>query len=111
MSPSSFHSLPYYFGLWQVVIAINKCEYIGCSQKCNKNSEQNPNKVGDYLHANSMFFIAFLGGDIDTLCVGPKHVTREDFFQSFIEVLQAHPDVRDLCVRRNNVIVVVELFL
>ena len=33
------------------------------------------------------------GSDIDTLCVGPRHVQREDFFGSFQEILRADPEV------------------
>lgn len=31
--------------------------------------------------------------DIDVLCVAPKHVTRADFFTSFVAMLAARPDV------------------
>jgi poly(A) polymerase len=36
------------------------------------------------------------GADIDTLCVAPKHVTRDDFFADMFEALQARADVTEL---------------
>eukprot|EP00931_Biecheleriopsis_adriatica_P055391 TRINITY_DN32741_c0_g1_i1.p1 TRINITY_DN32741_c0_g1~~TRINITY_DN32741_c0_g1_i1.p1 ORF type:complete len:686 (-),score=149.02 TRINITY_DN32741_c0_g1_i1:41-1867(-) len=36
------------------------------------------------------------GSDIDALCVAPRHITRESFFQVLVPKLQEHPDVVDL---------------
>ena len=36
------------------------------------------------------------GADIDTLCVAPQHVDRQDFFTKFYEMLQENPEVTDL---------------
>jgi len=36
------------------------------------------------------------GGDIDTLCVAPQHVSREAFFNDFVGVLQRDPRVSKL---------------
>ncbi len=36
------------------------------------------------------------GADIDTLCVAPQHVDRNDFFTKFYEMLQKIPEVTDL---------------
>ncbi len=36
------------------------------------------------------------GADIDTLCVAPRHVLREDFFASFVEILRQQPEVEEL---------------
>jgi poly(A) polymerase len=38
------------------------------------------------------------GADIDTLCVGPRHVTREDFFETLVPMMAKHPDVTQLTV-------------
>ena len=35
-------------------------------------------------------------GDIDTLCVVPYHINREDFFSSFMELLRCQPEVKHL---------------
>lgn len=35
------------------------------------------------------------GSDIDTLCVVPKHIQREDFFSLFLEMLKARPEVSE----------------
>eukprot|EP00931_Biecheleriopsis_adriatica_P106722 TRINITY_DN81103_c0_g1_i1.p1 TRINITY_DN81103_c0_g1~~TRINITY_DN81103_c0_g1_i1.p1 ORF type:complete len:549 (+),score=89.98 TRINITY_DN81103_c0_g1_i1:43-1647(+) len=37
------------------------------------------------------------GSDIDTLCIAPPHVRREDFFSTFAELLAQHDDVSE-CV-------------
>lgn len=36
------------------------------------------------------------GADIDTLCVAPQHVDRNDFFTKFYEMLQQVPEVTEL---------------
>lgn len=44
------------------------------------------------------WFILYLkkGADIDTLCVAPRHVQREDFFSSFLELLREQPEAKDI---------------
>jgi poly(A) polymerase len=39
------------------------------------------------------------GSDIDTLCVVPKHVSREDFFETFEAMLRATEGVMECTVR------------
>jgi len=36
------------------------------------------------------------GADIDTLCVAPRHILREDYFSSFLEMLRVQDEVTDL---------------
>ena len=36
------------------------------------------------------------GADIDALCVAPRHVHRQDYFSSFVEVLKKQSEVTDL---------------
>mmetsp|Transcript_74037 Transcript_74037/g.130844 ORF Transcript_74037/g.130844 Transcript_74037/m.130844 type:complete len:649 (+) Transcript_74037:79-2025(+) len=36
------------------------------------------------------------GSDIDALCVAPRHISRDSFFQVLVPKLQEHPDVSDL---------------
>ncbi|KAI9099922.1 polymerase [Phlyctochytrium arcticum] len=36
------------------------------------------------------------GSDIDTLCVSPKHVKREDFFDKLYEMLKTRPEVTEM---------------
>lgn len=38
------------------------------------------------------------GGDIDTLCIAPRHIDRYDFFTSFAELLRKQPEVKKLLV-------------
>jgi poly(A) polymerase len=37
------------------------------------------------------------GSDIDTLCIAPPHISREEFFTSFVHRLDAHSDITE-CV-------------
>ena len=39
------------------------------------------------------------GSDIDTLCVVPKHVSREDFFETFELMLREMDGVSEVTVR------------
>ena len=39
-----------------------------------------------------------VGADIDTLCVVPRYVTREDFFSVMHDMLKARPEVTRLTV-------------
>eukprot|EP00418_Pyrodinium_bahamense_P043541 CAMPEP_0179207944 /NCGR_PEP_ID=MMETSP0796-20121207/103698_1 /TAXON_ID=73915 /ORGANISM="Pyrodinium bahamense, Strain pbaha01" /LENGTH=495 /DNA_ID=CAMNT_0020912885 /DNA_START=312 /DNA_END=1797 /DNA_ORIENTATION=- len=36
------------------------------------------------------------GSDIDALCVAPRHISREAFFQVLVTKLQEHPDISEL---------------
>ncbi|CAB4015148.1 sodium channel 60E-like, partial [Paramuricea clavata] len=36
------------------------------------------------------------GADIDTLLVAPRHITRDDFFSSFYEILEENEEVKEL---------------
>merc|ERR1719384_603603 len=36
------------------------------------------------------------GADIDTLCVVPRHIIREDYFSTFVEMLRVQDEVTDL---------------
>ena len=38
------------------------------------------------------------GGDIDTLCIAPRHIDRYDFFTSFAELLKKQPEIKKLMV-------------
>ena len=38
------------------------------------------------------------GGDIDTLCIAPRHIDRYDFFTSFAELLKKQPEINKLMV-------------
>jgi poly(A) polymerase len=38
------------------------------------------------------------GGDIDTLCIAPRHIDRSDFFTSFADVLRKQPEIEKLLV-------------
>lgn len=40
------------------------------------------------------------GADIDTLCIGPRNIKREeDFFDTLGNILKEHPEVTELTVR------------
>jgi len=36
------------------------------------------------------------GADIDTLCVAPRHILREDYFSTFVDTLRVQDEVTDL---------------
>ena len=38
------------------------------------------------------------GGDIDTLCIAPRHIDRNDFFTSFAEILKKQPEIKKFMV-------------
>jgi poly(A) polymerase len=38
------------------------------------------------------------GGDIDTLCIAPRHIDRSDFFTSFAEILKKQPEIKKFMV-------------
>ena len=38
----------------------------------------------------------FVGSDIDTLLIAPRHIDRMDFFTTFVEFLRRQSEVRDL---------------
>lgn len=42
------------------------------------------------------------GSDIDTLCVVPKHVQREDFFEVFEPMLREFDGATEVAVRRHS---------
>ena len=44
------------------------------------------------------------GSDIDTLCVVPKHVSREDFFEVFEHMLKDVEGVTEVSVRRRHIV-------
>ncbi len=41
-----------------------------------------------------LFF--FVGGDIDTLCIAPRHIERSDFFSSFSDYMKKQHEVKKL---------------
>lgn len=45
------------------------------------------------------------GSDIDTLCVVPKHVSREDFYDVFEPMLRKFDGVGECSVRGHNIVV------
>lgn len=55
-------------------------------------------KVGGKLYTFGSYRLGVhnKGADIDTLCVAPRHILREDYFNSFYELLKEQPEVTDL---------------
>ena len=45
-----------------------------------------------------IIILFFVGADIDTLLVAPRHMNREDFFTSFFEILKENQEVKELRV-------------
>jgi len=61
-------------------------------------SEQTAEESGAKLFTFGSYRLGVHGptSDIDTLTVGPRHVTREDFFESLKKLLEEEPEVTDL---------------
>ena len=59
---------------------------------------QNPENHGGRLFTFGSYKLGvhFPGADIDTLCVAPKDVDREDFFTSLVKILRRHGLVSEL---------------
>lgn len=61
-----------------------------------------PSSVAETVGGNVYTFgsyrlgVHYKGADIDALCVAPRHVLREDYFSSFVEVLRNQVEVSDL---------------
>lgn len=49
-------------------------------------------------HASAFVDTSILGSDIDTLCVVPRHVQREQFFSVMHNLLSKRPEVTELSV-------------
>jgi poly(A) polymerase len=49
------------------------------------------------------------GSDIDTLCVAPKHVKREDFFTEMYEILKARSEVSEISAVSDAYVPVIKL--
>ena len=49
-------------------------------------------------------------GDIDTLCVVPGHVSRQDFFSTFFELLKNTDGVRDCQAIENAYVPLIKLY-
>jgi len=47
--------------------------------------------------------------DIDTLCVVPRHITREYFFENLVEMLQAEEDVKELVPVKDAFVPVIKM--
>lgn len=54
------------------------------------------NNADQLIHWTSFSILPTIGSDIDTLCVVPKHVRREDFFEEMHEMLRRRPEVTEL---------------
>ena len=46
------------------------------------------------------------GADIDTLCVAPRHILREDYFSSFLELLRSREVLQQFYEKKSDVFAV-----
>ena len=62
--------------------------------------EEVAEKVGGKVCAFGSFRLGVnsKGGDIDTLCIAPRHIDRSDFFTSFAEVMKRQPEIKKFMV-------------
>ncbi|KYQ91138.1 poly(A) polymerase [Tieghemostelium lacteum] len=49
------------------------------------------------------------GSDIDTLCVGPKHIMRSDFFDDLSEILRVHPEISEFTAVKDAYVPVMKM--
>ena len=67
-------------------------------------SKNMPEEIADKVGGKVCTFGSFRlgvnsqGGDIDTLCIAPRHIDRNDFFTSFAELLKKQSEVKKLMV-------------
>ena len=56
------------------------------------------NTVGGHVYTFGSYRLGVhnRAADIDALCVAPRHIHREDYFDSFFNVLQQQPEVTEL---------------
>lgn len=65
--------------------------------------EEVASKVGGKVCTFGSFRLGVnsVGGDIDTLCIAPRHIDRSDFFTSFAELLKKQPEIEKFMVKFN----------
>ena len=63
--------------------------------------EEVASKVGGKVCTFGSFRLGVnsVGGDIDTLCIAPRHIDRSDFFTSFAELLKRQPEIEKFMVK------------
>ncbi|KAK5578775.1 hypothetical protein RB653_008448 [Dictyostelium firmibasis] len=49
------------------------------------------------------------GSDIDTLCVGPKHIMRTDFFDDLSDILKVHPEITEFTTVKDAFVPVIKM--
>lgn len=74
------------FGHWTVSVSLQA----GCATEEAKRQRGWVTTLGSYRLG-----VVHPGSDVDTLCIGPPNVRREDFFGSFVEILERHRDVTE----------------
>jgi len=60
--------------------------------------EELADKVGGSVYTFGSYRLGVhnKGADIDALCVAPRHISRDDYFDSFMRILRERPEVKDL---------------
>ncbi len=61
-----------------------------------KTKENAPVLMHPFLSFRFRLGVHGSGADIDTLCVGPRHVTRQDFFEVLYEMLKKEAEITEL---------------
>lgn len=78
----------------------------------NKNMpEEVAGKVGGKVCTFGSFRLGVnsQGGDIDTLCIAPRHIERIDFFTSFAEMLKKQPEIQKYMVIEDAFVPLIKL--
>jgi poly(A) polymerase len=78
-------------------------------------SKNMPEEVADKVGGKVCTFGSFRlgvnsqGGDIDTLCIAPRHVDRSDFFTSFADILKRQSEVKKLMIIEEAFVPVIKM--
>ncbi|KAJ2746229.1 polynucleotide adenylyltransferase [Coemansia sp. BCRC 34301] len=86
-------------------------EFVYKASLKQKMSESLARSCGGKIFAFGSFRLGVhnTGADIDTLCVAPSHVTREDFFTIMVELLKARSEVDELTPVPNAYVPVIKM--
>ncbi len=74
-----------------------------------------PEQQKHYINGRLITFGSFRlgvnmpGGDIDVVCIAPRHIRRRDFFVHFADILKKHASVRNLVVIEDAFVPVISM--
>ena len=81
-----------------VLIRLEKLMQTWMGKLLNAKGYERPDDHGGRLLCFGSYALGvhFPGADIDTLCIAPRDVDREDFFESLVKIMKRHTLVKEL---------------